>query len=251
MKKWILVLLLLPVLALGGAVLWLDALVATAVEQGGRAATGVATHVDSVDAGFFQGHLGLAGLALDQPPGFSSGKLLVCRELRAEWDNGTLLDSRIRVRQLTLRGLALEWERNGSGGNWEPLLERISQQRSPGSSTPPPSGSTRSVAIDSIVLEDIRCGLTLSDVPIVGGRKELKLPRLELKGLQTDGDAAHIAGVVLEAVIQATLEELARSGVDFLPQDLLQDLKGQVKQLEHELRGEIDSQLRKLGNPFK
>lgn len=251
MKKWILLLLLLPLLGLGGAVLFLDRIVSTAIEKGGSAATGVPTRVGSVDAGFFQGHLGLERLTVDNPPGYSDAKFLACEELRAEWDNGTLLDQRIVVRQLTVRGLRLELERNGSGGNWEPLLKRMSQQRSPGSSNPPPSGSTRSVAIDSIVLEDIRCGLTLSDVPIVGGRKELRLPRLELKGLQTDGDAVHIAGVVLEAVIQATLEELARSGVDFLPQDLLQDLKGQVKQLEHELRGEIDSQLRTLGNPFK
>ena len=105
------------------------------------------------------------------------------------------------------------------------------------------TGSSRRIIIDSIVLEDLRCGLTLEGVPLVDGRKELKLPRLELKGLQSDGDAAHIAGVVLDALIEASLEEIARSGADFLPKDMLKDVQGRLKQLEQDLKSELKSGL--------
>lgn len=250
MKKWILGLLLLVIALAGVAILMLDRIVATAVEQGGSAATGVPTRVGSVDAGFFQGHLGLRTLTVDNPPGYSNRKFLACEELRAEWDNGTLLDPKIHVRQLKVRGLELELERTDKGGNWSKLLEKMSSGRQEPAQRPA-DGEARSLQIDSIVLEDVRCGLTLTDAPLVGGRKELKLPRLEIKGLQTDGDAAHIAGVVLEALIDATLEELARSGADFLPKDVLKDVQGELKKAETKLRKELEGGLRKLLDPLK
>jgi hypothetical protein len=244
MKKWLLILLLGLLLAAGAAVLYLDRLIASAIEKGGSAATGVPTRVSGVDAGFFQGHLGIAGLALDNPAGFSTRKFLSCEELRAEWDNGTILSDSIHVKTLRVRGLRLELERNGSGFNYQRILDALHTQ--PATEQPPAPSQTapaRQLVIDSIVLEDLRCGLTLEGVPLVDGRKELKLPSLELKGLKSDGDAAHFAGVVLEALIGAALNEIARSGADFLPKDMLKDVQGHLKQLEKELKSELKSGL--------
>ncbi len=244
MKKWLLILLLILVSIGGAAVLFLDRLIASAIENGGSAASGVPTRVGGVDAGFFQGHLGIASLALDNPAGFSERKFLSCEELRAEWDNGTILSSSIHVKTMRVRGLQLEIERNSSGTNSPRILDAVRARQKPADqASQQETGSSRRIIIDSIVLEDLRCGLTLEGVPLVDGRKELKLPRLELKGLQSDGDAAHIAGVVLDALIEASLEEIARSGADFLPKDMLKDVQGRLKQLEQDLKSELKSGL--------
>lgn len=247
MKKWLIAVVLLLILAGLGLTFFLNSLIASAVERGGQAAMGVPTHVGSVDAGLFQGHLGFVDLAIDNPPGYSPAKFLRCERLVARWDNGSLWDSQLIVKEFTVRGMQIELERTDQGGNWSKLMQRERAPSEGGAPSPEAeSGSSRSVVIERIVLEDIRVGLTLAEVSLLGGRKELKLPRLELKGLRSDGSLAQIAGVILDALVQATLEEVTRQGGDFLPKDVLKDLSGSLKAFKQELQQELDQGLQKL-----
>src|SRR5690349_7609923 len=123
LKRLLVVLVVLLVIGVGGAVVFLDPLVKTAVEKGSTLATGVDTKVGSVDASPFSGHFGLKELVVSNPPGFSSDPFLHLGTAGASWQNGTILSSTIEMDQLLVQDVDVRLERAGSGTNYGKILD--------------------------------------------------------------------------------------------------------------------------------
>ena len=86
-----LVLLALGVVVLGFAAAWifLDPLVAKAIEKGATYAAGVETKVGSVDASPLSGRFGIQELSLANPAGFRPEPFVHVGSVRAAWVGGT------------------------------------------------------------------------------------------------------------------------------------------------------------------
>ena len=252
-KRLVLVLVLLFVLLALGAGLFLDSILKRAIEAGGSAATGVATTLEGVDASLFSGSFGLQGLSLANPPGFSSAPFLACKELRASWQNGTILSDPLVIDEFELDGLALSLERNAAGGNWEKLLEKTDS--GPGGKPAPPQGGEsapgRSVTIQRIDISNVEAALHVAGLPALNGDWKVKVPAIHLEQLRSNGSAAEIAGVLMRAVVEAVLREAAASGQGVFPADVLKDLQGGLKSIGKELQNQLEKSLQGQGGDLK
>src|SRR5215472_2253384 len=79
------------------AVVWLffSPIVSSAIEKGTTYATGVDTKVKSVSASPTAGKFSLEGLHMANPPGFRDEPFVDLGNVRAAWQNGTLLSNTI------------------------------------------------------------------------------------------------------------------------------------------------------------
>lgn len=253
LKRLVLLLVILVLLLVLGAGFFLDSILERAIESGGSSATGVATTLEGVDASFFSGAFALKGLALANPPGFRAEPFLACKELRARWQNGTILSDPLVIDEFKLDGLALSLERNASGSNWDKLLEQTAQGS--GGSSAPSSGSEsaagRSVTLRRIEISNVEAALHVAGLPALNGDWKVKVPAIRIENLRSNGSTAEIAGVLTRAVVEAVLREAAASGQGVFPADVLKDVQGGLKAFGKNLQGELERTLQGQNGDLK
>src|SRR5262245_9852982 len=104
LKRILLVAAAVLLVGLGALFLFLDPIVAKAIETGSNYATGVETHGGGVDASLLSGHFGLDHLSLANPPGFAAEPFLKLGSARATWQNGSILSDTIEMDELLVQG---------------------------------------------------------------------------------------------------------------------------------------------------
>lgn len=235
---------LLVVLALG-ALLFLDPLVAAAIEKGATFATGVETDVGSVDASPFAGTFEMQELSLANPPGFRAEPFLRVASARAAWQNGTILSDTIEMDELVLEGVQVSLEKGGSGTNWGAILdhlEGLSPKDTPAGSTP-----AKKLAIKKIEILNVTAGLHLSGVPLLAGSTEVKVPRIVIEDFRSDGSTTETLAKLTRAVLQAILENVLSVGKDIFPADVVKDLGQGLSGLKDVLGSGAESLIKGVG----
>lgn len=229
-KKAVVALLLLLVAALGCAWFFIGPLVEAAVSHGGTQAAGVPVVLADADISLVGGTAHLAGLRMDNPPGFSTRPFLAMREGSLKLVNSSLFSDAILIETLDLSGVELSLERGKQGANWDVILDRMrrSEER------PEPEagdGSRRALHARLVVVRDVRVTLEVDGVPYVSGRKELLVPLVEIRDFRSDGSTADVVGTLLSALVRAILDAALRQGSGWLPQDVLDDIGPQLRAL--------------------
>ncbi len=234
-KRLLLVVLLLLLLGVAGAFLFLDTIVRGAIEKGGSSAAGVPTTLEKADASFFSGAFGLDGFAIANPPGFRSQPFLALKGARARWQNGSILSDTLVIDEFALDGLELDLERSAAGNNWDKILDNLKKLSGPAADAKPgqpePAGSSRSVTIRKLSIQNTRCALHVSGMPALNGDYEVKVPAIHIEDLRSNGSTAEIAGKLTKAVVEAVVAQAATSGKGVFPADALKDLEGGLKQV--------------------
>lgn len=113
----------------GGALLtaaWfkLDKIIHTGIEVIGSDATGVAVTADSVDIAPLAGTVGLTMLTLGNPEGYSAGRSLFVRNVRAKIALSSLTGNVIVIEEVVLDGAGITWE-GIRGANHRQILRNI------------------------------------------------------------------------------------------------------------------------------
>jgi hypothetical protein len=257
LRRVLLFLLVLVLLAVGAGWYFLDSLVGTAIEKGSTYATGVETKVEGVDASFFSGRFGIDGLSLANPPGFRSEPFLVLGSARAHWQNGTLFSDTIEMDSFVLDGVDVNLERTGSGTNYGKILDHLEKLSSGETEKPPAEKSARKLTIRKIEIKNVRAGLHLSGVPLASGSMEVKIPSIVIDDFRSDGETKEIVAKLTRALLKAILDEVLRLGKDVFPADLLQDLgenldglKGTVEERAKEALEGLEGALKDAGGIF-
>lgn len=240
---------LLLLLALGAAFFFLGPIVGAAIGKGASWATGVEASVEKVDVGLMSGALDLSGLRIANPPGFASPHFLAMQSARARWEGGTVFSDRIEISVLLLDGFDLNFERNASGSNWKPILDRLEQVSGPERKEPAPSereaGSSRTLHIGRIELRNVKVALLLADVPLGAGTHALSLPTIVIEDFKSDGSTLELVSTLTRAIVTAVLDQSVKSGGGVLPKDLLKDLGKGLDGLKAKLQAEAGRELEK------
>lgn len=236
--------LLLALLGLG-AVFLVDELAKQAVEGGGTYALGVETRLDSASLGLVSGKFALAGLAIENPPGFSQPNFFTLRSTKLELPLSTLLQDRITIPLLALEGIGVDLERNASGTNYGVILDNLKRFESGTDAAQAEGagdGTAKTFLLEKLVIRDVRAAVNL--MPAGGDLTKLSLsiPEIVVEDLGSDMTLGEICALVVKTVIQAAIQ----AGSGLLPEEMLADLRGRMDGLEGSARVLLGTELGKL-----
>ncbi|MCB9837734.1 MAG: hypothetical protein H6813_00195 [Phycisphaeraceae bacterium] len=215
----------------------IDSIARVAIEEGGSYATGVTTKVDSADVRVFGGSFEMRGFEIDNPEGFKSPHFLGMADTRVALSLGSLASDTVRLPELTLAGIDVYLEGTGSGANYNQILKNLKRfesedQPKPGSGKgQKKAGSGKSFVIDTVTIDGVQ--VNVAGIPGVAqtvGDVTIDVPKIELHGVGSQGgmSLAEVVNLIVKTVLSATIE----AGGGIIPADVLNDLGGQLAQLE-------------------
>jgi hypothetical protein len=205
LTRGVVALLALVVVAIAGIWFSLDHVVRTAVEREGTKSLRLATALDRATVSLFGGKLGLHGLAIASPQGFSAPRMLEAGKVGVDVHYGELRKQPIHVQRLTIDEPRLVIEQSGGALNFRKAMELL-----PASD---PNKPPMKLVIDQLNVRDaqvvIRPGLPGLEHEIV-----VPVPALTLKDVGQGAGASNGAAIkeVAMQVIGALAGKAAQSG---------------------------------------
>ncbi len=254
--KWIRRLLVLAVvlvlLVVGAAFLLIEPAVVTVVEKGGTHALGVETRLQDAKIGVLSGEFGLAGLSIDNPPGFEAEHFLDLSVTDVKVAMGSLMTDRVEIPRVLVSGVSLVLERNANGTNYDVLLENLERLSGPEQDGEPPADGEgdgeppaeeeapgKKLVIQELVLRDI--GAKVSLFAVNGERKTIPIDLPEITIHNLGGEDGATVDVVYSQLIEELLEAVVAAGGDQLPLEFLQDLEGELERFgKEQLQEQLD-----------
>jgi hypothetical protein len=222
---------LLVVVALGT----IDTIAKTAIVKGGSYATGVDTTAESVDIRLLAGTFQMTGFDIANPEGFESPHFFGMDNTKVALSIGTLRQDTIRLPELTLADIEVYLEGSGDNANYNQILNNLkrfeSSDKTEDGKEKEKSDSGKSFVIDVVTIDGI--SVNVAGIPGISqavGDVAIQVPKIELLGLGKDGgmSMAEIVNVIIKTVLSATIE----AGGGVIPTAVLNQLGGQLAQLE-------------------
>lgn len=220
------------VLVIVAAVAWMmiDSIAAGAIEKGGTYALGVPVTVDNVDIGLIGGSVGLDGLTVANPEGFTEPHLMAAGHFGLKIEGGSVLSDTVRVPLIELNGLDVYYIKTGDGDNVQPILDNLERFKSDAPAEDEPAAEAkpgRKFIVDRLTMTDITLHLR---VPVVGTRT-VKINRIEMDGLTQDNAQGMAMSELMGRIVPAVLASVF--SVDQVA-ELVPNVAGSlVKQLGH------------------
>ena len=222
---------LLVVAGLAG-LFFVDSLAKKAVERGGTYALGVPTELGSASIGLFSGEFELERLRVSNPPGFSQPDFFTMRALRLDFPLAALREPRVVVPLLEIDGIAIDLERNAKGTNYAAILDHLEHLQSAGPSAPEVAaeegGSSQVYVLQKLVIRDVHASIALLPLGGEATRATLSIPEVVVTELGTDMTLPQICALVVRTILQAAIQ----NGSGVLPEELMNDLRGRMQELE-------------------
>ncbi len=231
--KLIIGLLVVVVIAVGGAYFYLDSIAKKAVERGGEMALGVPTTLDNIHISLLGGEASLSGLRIANPAGFSAQTFMGLGQGDAAVSLNSLLSDTIVVPRVRLSNIQVNLEQNGQKNNIQPLLARAKSMSGQGQGKKAqPAASSESgkkFIIEYFSLNDVQVN---ADLKVLGetSKVNMVLPQIELRNLGSDEGGLPMPELI-QKVVQAVLSAAQNSSGQFSPA-LAQLLSGQLNGLD-------------------
>jgi hypothetical protein len=224
------------------AVLFLDRIVGTAVEEGGRRALGVKTEVDGVSLGLLRGRVALRGLAIDNPEGFAGEKFLELGSVRVEAPPRALLGDPVVIPSIVLEDLSLSIEGSPGGTNYGRLLRNVGGGGAGPESAEPESGSARKeFVVRELVVRNVRARVSVGGLGSELAARTVEIPELRLTDLGSASGGMELAELI-RRVTREVVQGVARSRPE-LAGVLAPDLRGRIESEAREGLGRLREDL--------
>ena len=217
-------LLVLLAIVVGIVLARVDAMAKTEIEQGGTAALGVRTTVDSVSLSFWDGAGSMEGFKVANPQGFDGPHFLKLDECDIALSVQTLLEDRVVIPTLTLRGVDINLEEKDGKKNYDTILESLKsfQATLPADKAANAQKPGKKFVIQRIVIK----GITIHTDTLHGfggklQRVDLKIPEIEVKDIANDTDNGVAVSQVSGIIMTALFEAIVIHGAGKLPLEVL------------------------------
>jgi hypothetical protein len=226
-------LVVLLILAVGGAAWWLyasrDALIKRAIERYGPELTGVSVKVRAVKLEPLDGRGAISGIELGNPKGFSAPHSMTLGEVRLAVDPGTITSDVVHVREISLEAPSITYERGAQGDNLSAIQKHI-ESRLPkskgGEGAAKEPGPERKFIIDRARVRGAKVNYA--------GMATVDLPEIQLRDLGKKTNGATAAEITREI-----WGELQRVAVQHAPA-AIEGLRDKAKDATEKLRGLIN-----------
>jgi len=254
MKPILLTLLALLVVLAGAGWFYLDHVAQRVVERGGSRALGVPVQVDSMALSPFSGRLGIDGLRVANPEGFSAEPLFRLDRGAVQVRPASLFADVIEVPELTLDGLIVRLERKNAGTNLDRIVENLRGNNTgedagsgdAGADTGAASGQPTRLRIGYLRITGVGAQVDLGSELGERGRFSVDVPPIEMRDLGDDPDGLTVAALV-ERITRAVADEVEAAVARRVGRELKDAGKEAIesgkKQLEKRLRDEAEKLL--------
>jgi len=225
MKRVLIGLGVLILLALGALWLSLDQIAGRAIERNASRALGVETRVGLLRLSPFDGALKLSSLTIANPPGFGGKHFLAFDSLDLKTQLGTLRTDVVHVPLFQLEGIDLSLERRGDQSNTDAIFENLKRFEKSGHAEgepPPPKGPERRFVVSKLAIRDIRAHVEWNTLLSKESALDLRIPGIELDN--PGGERGLTLAELSNVVVKAVLESVRNSGQ--LPLAVASDLAG-------------------------
>lgn len=241
MKRVLLTLLALVFVLIAAGWLYLDRVAQAVVERAGSRALGVPVRVESMALSPFSGQLGIDGLRVNNPEGFSGEPLFRLDRGGVEVRLTSLFAEVIEIPALTLDGLNVRLERKGTGTNLDRVVERFRGKGAADPSSGDGGGAGPPTRLRVGYLRIAGVGARADLGPEVGerGRFAVELPVLEMRDLGDDADGITVAELV-ERITRAVADEVQAAVAQRISGEL-DDAAGEAVERE---KDELEKRLR-------
>lgn len=226
-------------------------LVRKGIEAGGTYAMGVNTTLHSVRVGLFSGSATLRGLRIANPPGYEGEHFLELGEASAAVTPASLRQPVIEMPYFTLDTIDVGLERRDGKANYQVILDNINKlQQKIASATGGGGGGDASSGgpETKLVINDLTIRKVTVRVDMLGAsgavgdvlnkatRVTIPIDEIKLQNVGKTGTGVGGTGVTMSQlasiVVQAVLGAAADKGGGLLPVDFLNDLKGNLGNLD-------------------
>jgi hypothetical protein len=220
------------VLVIVGVILawvFIDRIAKTAIEKGGSYALGVETTVRSVSVSPLSGRVGLEGLKVANPEGFSSPHLMESGTFELEARPGSLLSDTIEVRKFELDGLDVHLEQKAGGSNVTKVMENLEKLSGEPDETKEDEGGGTKVKVDRLLIRNVVAHVHLPG--LAGGSLDLppiKVPTIDLEGVTSDNADGLLLSELSGRIVTAVLAAIVKAGEGVIPTAFLNNLAGDV-----------------------
>ncbi len=255
LRKIIVTLLVLILVAVLIVMLTLDQLVKTGVEKGATFALGVDTTLGSADLSVLGGGIALDRLRVANPQGYESAQFFAMNHAEVEVALGSLMRDTVEVPLVAFQGIEVSLEKRDGKANYKVILDNLGRFESGAPAPQEPVAEKKGgkrLVIRKLLIEDVKVSVDL--LPIGGSltRQDVTIPKIEMTNVGSDSDRGVLVADVAGIVIKAVLKSIIDSGID-LPGDMLKELSGglanlgSVGQYGVAIVGDVGSKVQDLG----
>lgn len=241
LKKVLLAVAVLLVVAVVGGILFLDTIARGAIAAAGTYALGTTTTVSEASIGVMSGKTAIRGLEVDNPKGYTeSVKFVSLGEIAVDAGFSNLIGEKIVIDRVAISNLTVDIEKNKDGTlNVNAIVENLKKAAGGDGAKPAePAGETKEAIIKELRLEKVKVNLR----NLVGGKDgvvEVNLPDIVLRDLSSKGGvdvlASEVSGVVIASVTQAVIA----ANIQGLGADVLGGLQGAVDGIGQAIGGPL------------
>lgn len=203
-----------------------NTLIARSVEKIAPSFTGTPVVLESVDLQPFKGTLSLRNLKVGNPQGFSKKDIFAVDKVDVALKPLSLLGNKIVIKNITVNGVTLNYEIVGNKSNLSVIQDNLSGnvkkpvQQSKANAAPKDEKSSKSVVIDSLLIENVRAGAYVSGVGMT-----LALPSVRLT------DIGKSKPSTMRDVIEKVLTVFSKETVSAISKETVKAVKDGQKSL--------------------
>ncbi|MBL6746097.1 MAG: AsmA family protein [Pseudomonadales bacterium] len=241
-RKLLISLLLLVVLAVGATFLYLDRIVTTGIEVVGSQVLGTKVTVASVTISPLNGIGSISGLEIRNPEGFDSDYIFQLEQVEVSLNAASLLSDVIEIESIIITQPEITYETRITTDNVRALLENIGGSGGETATADSEAGKELFIRDFRLLGPQVNLVAAVASAPI-------SLPDIELTDIGTEDNAATVAQVlevVLSALRRTILEaelpglDMLREGLENRLQDGIDEAEEVVEDLGNRLRGILD-----------
>ncbi len=211
LKKGLILILLLIVIAAGFLYFRGSSLIKSAVETYGPEVTGTAVSLGSVGFSPFSGAAVLSDFVIGNPEGFESENAFRFDTVSVKIEPSTLLSDHVHINEIRIEAPVIVFEAGKGGSNIQQLQKNL--QEAAARFAPEEEAAATQVTIDDFYLTGAKATLAAGQLGL--GEKTVTLPDIHLRGIGSDGESVTMAeaseqimSAVMPYIMQAVSGEL-------------------------------------------
>lgn len=217
MKKALIGLLALAIVALAGGAIWLylslDFIVKHAIEAYGSDIVGAKVAVESVKLAPADGAGAVRGLAIANPPGFRSEQSAAVGTIEVAIDPASIAKDVVHVRRIAVIAPVITYESSRRGSNFDAIQRNIA--RHAGGDKSAASGKRTRLIVDQLVIRDARV-IYSPEIVTRGATISFDLPDIQLANIgkrQGGVTPAELGNLIVQALVSRMAKAMGRGAV--------------------------------------
>jgi hypothetical protein len=238
-KKLILVVLVTVIAGLAVAYFARNALVRTAVEEGGTYAMGVETSLGSAGLSLGAGSLEWKEDVGSNREGLEADHFFSIRRGHFDVNAGSLFDDEVVIDSLVLDGISLNIEQKGSDGNYAAIMDHIEQLEISSESE-----STARYRIGLISIREVEVNASLD---VLGRQYEQSLKVEDFTMRDVGGKSGGTIGEISAEIAKEVVTRAVAASRDKLPDEYSRYLKGASERQLEAIKDDVVDEIEGVG----